>query len=108
MACTECNDSKCEGVNKLREFASWEDLSAHLSEAKILEFVNGYWGMRMAQKEQGARYRTKQQALAKVAKKLLDPDELELIARQAAEKVESGTVRDGYWLKVKPVAEEKG
>lgn len=92
----------------MREFADWEDLSAHLSEMKIVEFVNGYWAMKVAQKEQGARYRVKQQALAKVAKKLLDPDELDLISRQAAQRVEDGVAREpGYWKKIKPAGEEK-
>lgn len=88
MACPECNDKDCPGVNRLRLFANWEDLSAHLSEIKIVEFVNAYWGMRLAQKEQGAKYRAKQQALARVARRLLDPDELAAIERQAQERSE--------------------
>lgn len=88
MPCNECNDTHCEGVNKLRQFATWEDLSAHLSEQKILEYVNALAAWRADQKTQHRKYNLKRRMLEKAARELLDPDELALIERQAAEKVE--------------------
>ena len=86
--CQECQSPTCPGREKLRHFADWDDVAAHLSEETIVEFINQLHAVRLSQKRMGLKYRTKQNILAKVATKMLDPDELEEIERQATERSE--------------------
>lgn len=85
MACQECAEKDCPGVEKLREFSDWSDLSVHASEEVIVAWINHYARMIWARDEAGRRYRFKQQKLAEVARKYLDKDELERLSQLAEE-----------------------
>lgn len=79
-------------MHPLRQFKDLEDLFSNVDRPTILSWVNGYADMKEAQRQQGKRYRVKQQEFTKVAKRILDPDEVKRIMRlaelRAAEEVE--------------------
>jgi hypothetical protein len=84
--CRECEDESCPGPDKLRHFATWDDLAAHAGEETLLRWVNHYQQMIEARDSAGRKYRVKQQILAKVAQKYLDQDELDRVEQLAMEK----------------------
>jgi len=98
VSCSYCDRPNCPGPG-LREYANWPDLSAHLSEEEIVEFINELHAIKaeyetLKERDERQRaYHRKHQAkralIMKHAAKLLDPDELariDQIAEESAEK----------------------
>lgn len=81
MACSSCDEKTCPGPNKLREFADWADLSAHLDEEKIVEFINKYAAYIDQRNASGKAYRVRQQTFTKLAFEHLDKDEIEAVRK---------------------------
>lgn len=86
----KCGVPECQGPEKLREFSSWEDLTAHCGENTIVRWVN-----KLAVAEERSRfshrqYNEKKKALVKAAMEQLTPSELAEIKRQAGFKAEEG------------------
>lgn len=69
---------------KLREFKDWMDLASNASEEEIVAWVNAWNNVVEARNYHGKKYRLKQQAFARVAKEMLDPDEKEVIMRRVS------------------------
>ena len=87
----ECAQPDCEGPGKLRQFLDWHDLDDHANRETILKWVNHYAQMIEARDSSGAKYRKKQQLMAQLAKRVLDPDELERIEAEAQRRAEERT-----------------
>lgn len=69
--------------NKLRHFADLDDLFDNNNNDAILEWVNELVERRDTQREQGKRYRQRQQAFVKVAKQMLDSEEVKELNKKA-------------------------
>lgn len=90
MPCDNCDNPTCNGkLNVLRFYDSWEDLSMHAGEEQIVEWVNELARQREQQRSWGKRYRSRQQAFTKIAKKMLDPDELERLEAHVEEQLDA-------------------
>jgi len=83
--CDQQEPSFCNGGpgNQLREYAGWNDLSAHCDETTIVRWVNELAAVKERQRYQHARYNKKQQMLQRAARRLLAPDEIAAVERQA-------------------------
>lgn len=68
--------------NKLSEYETFEELTKLVDGEVILQWVNSYVEMVEARRLYGKRHRTKQAAFAKLAEKMLDPDEVAEIRRR--------------------------
>lgn len=76
--CEFCDDPTCDGKkNELREYLDWDDLAAHSDEEQLVAWVNQLAKQKSQQRDWGKRYRARQQAFTRVAKQMLDADELE-------------------------------
>lgn len=74
--------------NDLRHFTDVDDLFDNIPNGIILSWVNELWEKKKQMRRQGEQYRVKQQMLAKLAMKHLDPDEVKRVMDAAAEKAE--------------------
>lgn len=88
--CSICENRNCRGMEQLREFESWDDLAGHCAEATIVRWVNELAVKKEAMKFQHKKYNERRKQIVRAAQRLLDPDELELIRKQAAAKASGG------------------
>lgn len=86
MSCPNCTNSSCPGPEELRDFTDWADLSSHASEETLVKWVNQLAEVLEARRFYGKKYRLRQQTLAKLAMRHLDPDEIEEIERRVKTK----------------------
>lgn len=75
-------------MSNLRHFTDTDDLFDSIDNEIILGWVNELAKIKASQRAMGTRYRFKQQAFAKLAARLADPDELRRLQELAAEKAE--------------------
>lgn len=85
-----CEDPKCPGLEKLREFTSWTDLTAHCGENTIVRWVNELAVKKEQSRFAHRQYNEKKKLILKTAQELLSPAELTELKRQAVLKAEEG------------------
>lgn len=74
----------------LRHFTNLDDLFDTATSEEILSWVNELHQLKLRQVEMGKRYRTKQREFARLAKRLLDPDEVERVKALVEERLQGG------------------
>lgn len=75
-------DNNMTKSNILKDYESFEVLREEVDPEVILGWVNSYVEVVEARRLYGKRHRTKQAMFAKLAEKMLDPDELDEIRRK--------------------------
>lgn len=77
-------------ANKLRVYKDCDDLFDNADSDTILKWINAYATMLDTRREHHRKYQAKKQLIAKIAARMLDPDELERIEQIAQRAAEDG------------------